>query len=42
MPVNNDTAVDTLVLGGKVYGFCSKGCKEGFGRILKVKDEICC
>ncbi|MCO5241940.1 MAG: YHS domain-containing protein [Chitinophagaceae bacterium] len=39
MPVNNETAADTLVLDGKVYGFCSKECKEDFAKILKEQNK---
>ncbi len=39
MPVNNETAADTPVLDRKVYGFCSKECKEGFAKILKEQNK---
>ena len=31
---------DTLQLGGKVYGFCSKGCKDAFVEKLKKEKKL--
>lgn len=38
MPITPKTAVDTLILDGKIYGFCATECKEEFADKL-VKEH---
>lgn len=38
MPVNSADVTDTTLYDGKVYGFCSEGCKDDF--LKSPKDYI--
>lgn len=38
MPVTAGV-VDTLLLEGKIYGFCATGCKEEFAKILVTEGK---
>lgn len=31
---------DTLHFDGKIYGFCSKGCKDAFAERLKTEKKL--
>jgi YHS domain-containing protein len=37
MPINPKTAEDTVLLNGKIYGFCAVECKQEFVNNLKEK-----
>ncbi|HTN46893.1 MAG TPA: hypothetical protein VL098_11145 [Flavipsychrobacter sp.] len=37
MPINPRTAEDTVLLDGKIYGFCAFECKQEFVNHLKEK-----
>lgn len=38
MPVNTKTVEDTLMVDGKIYGFCAVECKQEFIKQLQEKN----